>query len=79
MNGNFTFFEDIAIGATFREVKIEEINNCHGQHYFKATLQIESIFGSEVDWQISAMGSTKEKCLENLQEEIRRFNEALWI
>lgn len=59
-------------------VQIEEIHNAHGQHYFKATAKIGTIFGSEVEGEISAMGSTEEIALLNLAKERKELHESLW-
>lgn len=66
-------------GLTTDEPFLTEVNNAHGQHYWKAVAQIGTIFGSEVEGEISAMGSTREQALERLVEERRKFYESLWF
>lgn len=57
---------------------ITEIKNAHGQHYFKAVAQIGSIFGGEVDGEISAIGRTKEEALQHLEQERTKLYDSLW-
>ena len=66
-------------GLTMDEPVLTEINNAHGQHYWRAVAQIGTIFGSEVEGEISAIGRTKEQALERLAEERRKLHESLWF
>lgn len=65
-------------GLTFNGVFIEEVSSCHGQHYWKASVRIDSIFGSQVEGGIDAIGPTREKALENLAIERERLYESIW-
>lgn len=65
-------------GLTMEDVKVEDITNGMGQHYFKATSKIGSIFGAEVEVELSAIGLTREIALIRLQEEQRQLYESLW-
>ena len=60
-------------------VTLTEVNTNNGQHYWKAVQPIGSIFGSEVEGEISAIGSTKEQCLKHLEEERIKLHESLWF
>lgn len=67
------------IGITMDgDIKIEEIRNEHGQHYFKASQEIGTIFGSEVDGAIEAIGASKQQALERLKEEQKKLADSLW-
>lgn len=66
-------------GLTTGNVKLEEVNNAHGQHYWKATEPIGTIFGEEVEGELSAMGSTKEIALANLAKEKQEMYDSLWV
>lgn len=57
---------------------VEEIHNAHGQHYFKASADIGSIFGYEVHGGIDAIGPTREIALERLKEKRKHLYESLW-
>lgn len=65
-------------GLTTDEPVVTEIHSCMGQHYFKAVAQIGSIFGYEVDGEISAIGTTREQALEHLAKERQKLFESLW-
>lgn len=58
---------------------IEEIHNAHGQHYWKATAQIGSIFGAEVEGQLVGIGTSEQKSLEHLDRERHKLAESLWL
>lgn len=66
-------------GLTMEGVEIMEVNSCNGQRYWKAVQPIGSIFGHEVDGEISAIGSTKEQALEHLSKERNNLYESLWM
>jgi len=70
---------DCQPGLIMDGVIIEEINNAHGQHYFKVRSKIGYIFGSEVEGELSAIGATKEQALERLAEERKRLYDSLWL
>lgn len=80
-DGTIKIHECCTPGLTMEGVTFEEITNPNSRtgHYWKATQKIGSIFGSEVEGQIEAFGSTKEKAVENLASERQRLNESLWI
>lgn len=66
-------------GLTTEGAVVTEVNTAHGQHFWKAVAKIGTIFGSEVEGEISAIGSTKEQALEHLAEERRKLHESLWF
>lgn len=65
-------------GLVMEGTKVVEIHNAHGQHYWKATEQIGSIFGSEVEGELEAYGRTKEETLERLAVKRRELHDSLW-
>lgn len=69
---------DCTPGLTMEGAVLELIPN-HGNPCWKATAQIGTIFGSEVEGQIEAYGSTKEIAIERLGEERRKLHESLWL
>lgn len=73
-----TIHEDCQPGLTMEGVRVEEIRNAHGQHYWKAVAQIGSIFGSEVEGELTGIGRTRERALERLAQEQKRLYESLW-
>jgi hypothetical protein len=75
---DITYHEDTNPGLVTGGVVVEEINNAHGQHYWKATARIGSIFGAEVEGELTGMGPTKEQALERLKEEREKLYESLW-
>lgn len=66
------------IGLTTGKPVVEEIHNGHGQHYWKATANIESVFGSEVSGQVSGIGKTRKQAMDRLNDEITKLAESLW-
>lgn len=66
-------------GLTMEGATVVEIHNAHGQHYFKATAEIGTIFGSEVEGQCEGIGATREQALERLQQDIKNLHESLWV
>lgn len=66
------------VGLTMENAVVTEHHNAHGQHYWKAVAQIGTIFGSEVDGELSGYGRTKEQALERLQQERIKLHESLW-
>lgn len=70
--------EDCNIGLQMEGAVVKEIHNAHGQHYWKATSKIGTIFGSEVEGEIVGIGATREQALERLKEETRKLAESLW-
>ena len=66
-------------GMTISEVVVEEIHNCHGQHYFKATATIGSVFGAEVEGsELIGIGRTRELAMERFERAFREAYESLW-
>jgi hypothetical protein len=65
-------------GLTMNEAVVEEINNCHGQHYWKATSQIGSLFGQPVEGELVGIGKTREIALARLAEERAKLYDSLW-
>lgn len=70
--------EDSNIGLTMANTSVEEITNSHGQHYFKASAPIGTIFGAEVHGSLEGIGATREMALHRLEEEKRKLAESLW-
>lgn len=66
-------------GMVNGDITVVEITNAHGQHYFKATQPIGSLFGQEVHGCCSGIGRTKEQALQRLAEDKKKLNESLWI
>jgi hypothetical protein len=64
-------------GLTMEGVVFQEIGN-HGQPCWKATAQIGTIFGAEVEGELTGIGPTKEIAMERLNEEKRKLHESLW-
>lgn len=64
-------------GLTVDGATVQEINNAHGQHYFKATAKIGSIFGAEVEGEIKSIGATREQALERLEQDRKNLYELL--
>lgn len=79
MSDNIIIHIDCTPGLTMGGLKLEEIHSANGQHYWKAVEQIGTLFGSEVDGEISAIGPTREKCLENLDKERQELHDSLWF
>ncbi len=76
---SFTCFTDTNVGQTTDATKVEEIHNCHGQHYWKASCKIETLFGQPVEGcEVFGIGKTKELALERLKKELKEFNDSLW-
>lgn len=73
-----SYFVDSEVGLTMQGTTVEEIHNAHGQHYWKATAQIGTIFGSEVEGELTGFGRTKEAALAALAKERRDLNDSLW-
>lgn len=69
---------DCQPGLIMEGTKVVEIHNAHGQHYWKATAKIGSLFGSEVEGELTGCGRTKEQALERLKEERKRLHDSLW-
>ncbi len=68
---------DCTPGLTVETVAFHLCPN-HGKPCWKATAKIGSIFGSEVEGELVAIGKTKEIALERLAEERRKLHESLW-
>jgi len=64
-------------GLTIDGVVFELCPN-HGKPCWKATAQIGTIFGSEVEGELVGIGHTKEKALERLAEERTKLHESLF-
>ena len=74
MSQDWQAFVDQEVGMTLGNAMIEVTP----EGLFKLTMKIETIFGSEVDGQISGVGRTMDEAKANLAEERRRLNESLW-
>lgn len=66
------------IGLTMDGLHVEEIHNAHGQHYWKATAKIGTIFGFEVDGECQGIGRTREEALERLKKDQDNLAESIW-
>lgn len=75
MSQEFQAFVDSEVGMTMGNTMIEHTP----EGLFKITMQIETIFGAEVDGQISGVGRTLAEAKINLAEERRRLNDSLWV
>lgn len=64
-------------GLVMEGVVLTEHTNSHGQHYWKAVAKIGAIFGSEVEGELTAIGTTKEQALEHMSEERRKLHESI--
>lgn len=69
--------EDCQPGLTMEGITFELCPN-HGHPCWKATAQIGSIFGAEVEGQLVGIGKTKEIAVERLQKEQKKLYESLW-
>lgn len=69
---------DCEPGLIMESAKVLEIHNAHGQHYWKATKRIGSIFGAEVEGELEGIGTTKEQAVERLKQEQAKLYESLW-
>lgn len=65
-------------GMTVGGITFKELPNALGGTYWKATQNIESVFGASVDGEISAVGKSKEHAAQNLEIERKKMNESLW-
>lgn len=66
-------------GMVNGDITVVEITNAHGQHYFKATQPIGSLFGHEVHGELSGLGHTREQALENMAKDRQNLYNSLWI
>lgn len=64
-------------GLTVEGVTWEYLPN-HGQPCWRATQQIGTIFGAEVEGQLQGIGLTKELALERLAEERRKLHDSMF-
>ena len=73
---------DTNIGQTHGGVNVREVTSVNGQVYWKASCEIDSIFGVELEEGsgpvMTGIGATKEQALERMREECRKFNESLF-
>lgn len=69
---------DCQPGLIMDGTKVVEIRNAHGQHYWKATARIGSIFGADVEGELNGIGRTKEQALQRLEEERKKLYESMW-
>lgn len=58
---------------------LKEVHNSYGQHYWIAMARIGSIFGSEVEGELKAIGPTKEIALDRLNTEREKLYQSLQI
>jgi hypothetical protein len=75
---NVNSFQCNHIGVATDGVKLEEIHNNMGQHYWKATTTELYIFGYKVDGELVGIGETKEEALKRLEIEKQSLAESLW-
>lgn len=78
MNQPITAFVCKSPGMVNGDITVVEINNAHGQHYFKATQPIGSLFGHEAQGELTGLGRTKEQALEHLAQDREKLYESLW-
>lgn len=78
MNDDFTMHIDNQPGLIMEGVKLTEVHNAHGQHYWKATRKIGFIFGAEVEGELVGIGTSTETALVRLREEQDKLYESLW-
>lgn len=70
---------DEHVGQCDNGITVEEITNCHGQHFFKATTTITHLFGYEVcSTPTVGIGPTREIAIDRLKKELNEFNDSLW-
>jgi hypothetical protein len=62
-------FIDKEPGLTMRGAVVTRCENVDGSKYFKAVAQIGTMFGAEVDGEITGIGNTLEIAMERLAEE----------
>lgn len=66
-------------GLTMKGVIFEERTQPDGiTKYWRASSPIGTIFGSEVEGECEAFGTTREQALERLHGEIHKLHESLW-
>jgi hypothetical protein len=64
-------------GLVMEGVTVIELPN-HGKPCFKAVSKIGSLFGSEVEGELTGIGATREQALERLKEERAKLYESMW-
>jgi hypothetical protein len=69
--------EDIHVGVTMGRMTLRRVPN-HGVPCWIATAPIGSIFGAEVEGELTGIGRTKEQAIECLEAETKRLAESLW-
>jgi hypothetical protein len=66
------------IGLVMNGAKVTQHTNWFGQTWWMAEAEIGSIFGSDVNGGISAIGPTREQALERLVEERKKLYDSIW-
>jgi hypothetical protein len=70
---------DTNIGQNTGGVSVEEITNCHGQHYFRASTTVTHLFGMKIHAAPTVgIGATREIAIERMQQKLKEFNDSLW-
>lgn len=69
-----TYFQDSEIGMTMEAETIKQLPDGS----WLASAKIGSIFGSEVDGELTGKGATKEEALKALKQERKELNDSLW-
>ncbi len=77
---NIQVHTDTNIGQTSGEVTVEEISNGLGGRCWKASAEIETIFGQPVDAEpLFGIGRTPEEAIVRFRKAMDQFNESLWL
>ena len=78
MSEAFSAFVCKSPGMVNGTTVVEEHNTVNGQHYFKAVQPIGSLFGQEVEGDLTAYGATREIALQRLDDERQQLYQSLW-
>ena len=76
--GGVTCHTDKHPGMVTEEAVITEVTNDMGQHYWKAVAPVGSLFGQEVEGELTGIGQTKDEALRRLADERSKLYESLW-
>jgi len=70
----YACFVDSEIGMTMGDTRVRQLPD----GTWKATAEIGTLFGSEVEGECSGTGATKEAALEALKQDRKTLNDSLW-
>lgn len=73
--GDIMFFVDSEVGMTMDETRVEQLPDGS----WKASAKIGSIFGAEVEGELTGKGATEQDARQALLKERRDLNESLWM